>query len=49
MFLTTTNEIWEAVRYTYFEAKDAAIIYNKIKMKFSTTKQGNLSAIDIII
>lgn len=48
MFLTTTNEIWEAVRYTYFEAKDAAIIY-KIKMKFSTTKQGNLSAIDIII
>ena len=45
MFLTTANEIWEAVRQTYSKVKDAALIYEN-KMKLSTTKQGNLSVIE---
>lgn len=45
MFLSTTSEIWEAVRQTYSKVQDAALIY-EVKIKLSTTKQGNLSVIE---
>lgn len=42
MFLTTAEEIWEAVEKTYSKAGDDAQIY-EIKTKISATKQGGRS------
>ncbi|XP_040972687.1 uncharacterized protein [Gossypium hirsutum] len=42
MFLSTSKEIWEAVKQTYSKVRDAAQIY-EIKTKISSTKQGSRS------
>lgn len=43
-FLTTSNDIWEAVRQIYFKVKDVALIY-EFKMKLSMTKKGIMMVI----
>ncbi|XP_059668825.1 uncharacterized protein LOC132313906 [Cornus florida] len=40
MFLTTAQEIWEAIRQTYSKKNDAAQVY-EIKVKLAATKQRN--------
>ncbi|KAG6741741.1 hypothetical protein POTOM_055019 [Populus tomentosa] len=45
MFLTTSKDIWEVVRHTYYKVKDVALIY-KIETKLSMTKQGAMMVID---
>lgn len=42
MFLSTTPELWEAIRQTYSKVDDAAQVF-EIKTKLAATKQGNRS------
>ncbi|XP_052197186.1 uncharacterized protein LOC127804368 [Diospyros lotus] len=42
MFLTTTKEIWEAIKLTYSKVRDAAQIY-EIKTKVAAIEQGTRS------
>ena len=45
MFLTTKQEIQEAIKQTYSKVKDATQIYEK-KTKIHSTKQGSLSIVE---
>ena len=42
MFLSTAQEIWEAIRQTYSKVDDAAQVF-EIKTKLAATKQGSRS------
>ena len=44
MFLSTANDIWEAISLTYSKVKDAAQIF-EIRTKVAATKQGGKSII----
>jgi hypothetical protein len=44
-FLTTSNDIWEAVRQIYFKVKDVALIY-EFKMKLLMTKKSTMMVIE---
>jgi hypothetical protein len=45
IFLTKSNDIWEAVRQIYSKVKDIALIY-EIKTTLSMTKQGTMIVIE---
>jgi hypothetical protein len=45
MFLTTSNDIWEAMRQIYFKVKDVALIY-EFKMKLLMTKKNTMMVIE---
>lgn len=42
MFFTTTKDIWDTVKQTYSEVKDAALVF-EIKTKIHSTKQDTMS------